>query len=181
MKKVCMVITDGFEEIEAVGTFAILRRGGLEVDVYSLLDKDAQGRFGLTCTKLHPFSALKAEEYDVLVLPGGPQYKALEASPEVQKLIKQFMDEGKIVAAICAGPTILGRAGYLKGRRYTCFTAMNEDFGGTYQEDYAVQDGNVITGKSAAAAIDFAFAVLEAAAGKETADKTKKEIYYKNC
>lgn len=50
-----MVITDGFEEIEAVGTFAILRRGGLEVDVYSLLDKDAQGRFGLTCTKLHPF------------------------------------------------------------------------------------------------------------------------------
>ncbi len=91
------------------------------------------------------------------------------------------MDEVNIVAAICAGPTILGRAGYLKGRRYTCFTAMNEDFGGTYRDDYAVQDGNVITGKSAAAAIDFAFAVLEAAAGKETADKTKKEIYYKNC
>lgn len=179
--KVCMVITDGFEEIEAVGTFAILRRGGLDVDVYSLSDQDAAGRFGLTCAKLHPFSKLNPDEYGVLVIPGGPQYKALEASPAVQKLIKQFMDEGKIVAAICAGPTILGRAGYLKGRNYTCFTAMNEDFGGTYKEDYAVSDGNVITGKSAAATIDFAFAVLEAAAGKETADKTKKEIYYKSC
>lgn len=175
-----MVITDGFEEIEAVGTFAILRRGGLDVDVYSLLDRDAEGRFGLTCTKLKPFSQLNPAEYGVLVIPGGPEYKALEASPAVQELIKQFMDGGKIVAAICAGPTILGRAGYLKGRHYTCFTAMNEDFGGTYKEDYTVTDGNVITGKSAAAVIDFAFAVLEAAAGKETADKTKKEIYYQN-
>ena len=179
MKKVCMVVTDGFEEIEAVGTFAILRRGGVTVDVYSLLDKDATGRFGLTCTKLLPFSGLNAAQYNVLVLPGGPQYKALEASTAVQTLIKQFMDAGKTVAAICAGPTLLGHAGYLKGRRYTCFTAMNEDFGGTYCEDYAVKDGNIISGKSAAATIDFAFLVLEDAAGKEAADKTKKEIYYK--
>ena len=179
--KVCMIVTDGFEEIEAVGTYAILRRGGLTVDVYSLLDKDATGRFGLTVTNLRPFSQLNAEEYGALVIPGGPEYKALEASADVQALIKQFMTEGKTVAAICAGPTILGHAGYLKGKKYTCFTSMNEDFGGEYQEDYAVRDGNVITGKSAAATIDFGFLILETLAGKETADKTKKEIYYKNC
>lgn len=179
--KVCMIVTDGFEEIEAVGTYAILRRGGLTVDVYSLLDKDATGRFGLTITGLRPFSQLNAEQYGALVIPGGPEYKALEASNEVQALIKNFMDEHKTVAAICAGPTILGHAGYLKGKKYTCFTSMNEDFGGEYQEDYAVRDGNVITGKSAAATIDFGFLILETLAGKETADKTKKEIYYKNC
>ena len=179
MKKVCMLVTDGFEEIEAIGTFAILRRGGVTVDIYSLLDKDATGRFGLTCTKLLPFSKLDASQYDLLIIPGGAQYKALQASPAVHALIKQFMDAGKTVAAICAGPTILGHDGYLKGRRYTCFTAMNEDFGGTYCEDYTVKDGNIISGKSAAAAIDFAFLVLEDAAGKEVADKTKKEIYYK--
>lgn len=181
MNKVCMIITDGFEEIEAVGTFAILRRGGLDVDIYSLLNKDATGRFGLTCTNLKPFSALKPQDYAALVIPGGPEYKALEASSDVQKIIKEFVDAGKWVCAICAGPTILGRAGYLKGRNYTCFTAMNEDFGGNYKEDYAVVDGPFITGKSAAATVDFAFAVLEAVAGKETADKTKKEIYYKTC
>lgn len=177
--KVCMIVTDGFEEIEAVGTYAILRRGGLDVDVYSLLDKDAAGRFGLTLTKLRPFSQLNADAYAALVIPGGPEYKALEASAEVQALIKKFMDENKVVAAICAGPTLLGHAGYLKGKQYTCFTSMNEDFGGTYREDYAVRDGNVITGKSAAATIDFGFLILETLAGKNAADKTKKEIYYK--
>lgn len=177
--KICMLVTDGFEEIEAVGTYAILRRGGLTVDVYSLLDKDATGRFGLTVTNLRPFSQFNAEEYGALVIPGGPEYKALEASQDVQAIIKQFIDADKLVAAICAGPTILGHAGYLKGKKYTCFTAMNEDFGGEYQDGYAVRDGNLITGKSAAATIDFGFLILEAAAGKETADQTKKEIYYK--
>lgn len=177
--KVCMIVTDGFEEIEAVGTYAILRRGGLTVDVYSLLDKDATGRFGLTVTNLRPFSQLNAAEYGALVIPGGPEYKALEASAEVQALIKTFINDGKTVAAICAGPTILGHAGYLKGKKYTCFTSMNEDFGGQYQDDYAVRDGNIITGKSAAATVDFAFTVLEAVAGKDAADKTKQEIYYK--
>lgn len=177
--KVCMIVTDGFEEIEAVGTYAILRRGGLTVDVYSLLDKDATGRFGLTVTNLRPFSQLNAADYGALVIPGGPEYKALEASAEVQTLIKNFVDAGKVVAAICAGPTILGHAGYLKGKKYTCFTAMNEDFGGQYQDDYAVRDGNIITGKSAAATVDFAFTILEAVSGKDVADKTKKEIYYK--
>ena len=116
--KICMIVTDGFEEIEAVGTYAILRRGGLTVDVYSLLDKDATGRFGLTVTNLRPFSQFNAEEYGALVIPGGPEYKALEASQDVQAIIKQFIDAGKLVAAICAGPTILGRAGYLKGKKY---------------------------------------------------------------
>ena len=180
MKKVCMLVTDGFEEIEAVGTFAILRRGGVTVDIYSLSDHDATGRFGLTCTKLLPFSQLDGTKYDLLVIPGGPQYKAMESNPAVQNLIQQFMEAGKTIAAICAGPTILGRAGYLKDRNYTCFTAMNEDFGGHYQENYAVKDGNIISGKSAAATIDFAFLVLEDAAGKETAEKTKQEIYYKH-
>lgn len=178
-KKVCMIVTNGFEEIEAIGTYAILRRGGLDVDIYSLAGSEATGRFGVTCAKLLPFEQLDAAHYDALVIPGGPQFKELEANAHVQQTIRDFMDTGRITAAICAGPTILGRAGYLKGRKYTCFTAMNQDFGGTYQEDYAVKDGNVITGKSAAATIDFAFMVLEAVAGKETAEQTKKEIYYK--
>ena len=176
--KACMIITDGFEEIEAIGTFAILSRGGVEVDVYSLLDQDATGRFGITCTNLKPFSSLKMEDYEAIIIPGGPEWQALEASQEVQNWLKAFNDAGKYVCAICAGPTILGRAGFLKGKNYTCFTAMNDDFGGTYHKTYVVKDGNIITGCSAAATIDFGFVILETLAGKETADKTKEEIYY---
>lgn len=176
--KVCMILTDGFEEMEAVGTYALLRRGGLEVDVYSLRGERAEGRFGLTCCALKHFSEFKDDGYCAVILPGGPQYKELEADARVQQTLRDFDDTGRFLCAICAGPTILGRAGYLKGKKYTCFTAMNEDFGGTYTGKYAETDGKIITGKSAAATIDFAFAILETLLGKETADKVKKDIYY---
>ncbi len=179
MKKVCLVLTNGFEEVEAVGTFAILRRAGLTVDIFSLTGINATGRFGLTCTSLKPFSQLNGAEYEALVLPGGPQYAELEKSTGVQALLKEFMDADKVVAAICASPTILGRAGYLKGKTYTCFTSMNDDFGGHFTGQYVAVDGNIITGQSAAASIDFGFAIVEKLLGKEKADQVKQSIYYK--
>jgi putative intracellular protease/amidase len=177
--KVCMIVTNGFEEVETVGTYAILRRGGLDVDIYSLRGENATGRFGLNCTRLKPFAEFSDDNYAAVILPGGPQYKELENTPSLLQLLQDFYVHGKYVCAICASPTILGRLGLLTGKKYTCFTAMNEDFGGTYCDDYAVADGTIITGKSAAAAIDFGFAILQALCGKETADKTKKDIYYK--
>ena len=179
MKKVCLVLTHGFEEVEAVGTFAILRRAGLTVDIFSLTNADATGRFGLTCTALKPFSQLDGSQYDALVLPGGPQYAALEKSAGVQALIQSFIEDDKVIAAICASPTILGHAGYLKGKKYTCFTSMNEDFGGHFTGEYVAVDGNIITGQSAAASIDFGFAIVEKLLGKAHADQVKQSIYYK--
>lgn len=179
MKKVCLVLTDGFEEAEAVATYAMMRRAGLTVDIFSLTEGNATGRFGLTCTALKPFSKLIGAEYDALVLPGGPQYAALEKHAGVQALIKEFMDANKVVAAICASPTILGHAGYLKGKNYTCFTAMNEDFGGYFTGAYVTVDGNLITGQSAAASIDFGLAIAEKLLGKEVAEHVKESIYYK--
>lgn len=103
----------------------------------------------------------------------------LEENEKVREQIRNFYnDENKVLAAICASPTILGRMGLLKGKKYTCFKSMNEDFGGEYQEDYAVTDGNLVTGKSAAAAIDFAFAVMEKLTGKDHTDQVKASIYY---
>lgn len=180
-KRVCMVIDDGFEELEAVGTFAIMRRAGLEVDVLALRNGDTEGRFGLWWGLLRVIEMLSDGEvpYDALVLPGGPHYKALEKSPIVQDAIKRFLQEGKVVAAICASPTILGRAGYLKGKNYTCFTSMNENFGGHFTGEYVAVDGNIITGQSAAASIDFGFAIVEKLLGPAKAEEVKKSIYYK--
>lgn len=177
--KVCLIVTNGFEEVETVGTYAILRRGGLDVDVYSLRGEQATGRFGLTCCALKDFANFVDDNYAAIILPGGPQYQELENTPRLLQLLQDFYAHGKQVCAICASPTILGRLGMLKGKKYTCFTAMNENFGGTYCDDYAVTDGQIVTGKSAAAAIDFGFAILQAVCGKEIADKTKQSIYYK--
>ena len=71
------------------------------------------------------------------------------------------MTNNKIVAAICAAPTIIGQLGLLKNRTYTCFVPMNKDFGGTFNNLPVVVDNNLITGRSSAASIDFAYAIIE--------------------
>ena len=129
--KILMVVTDGFEDIEAIGTLA-----------------------------------------------GGPEYIAEEQNPNFLAMIQNFYSRGKFIAAICAGPTILGHLGLLKGKKYTCFTSMDEDFGGTYVDQYAVRDNNIITGRSAAATIDFAFLIVNALCGEEYEKQVKESIYY---
>lgn len=114
----------------------------------------------------------------MLFLPGGPHYQKLEQDERVMAILDHFANQNKLIAAICAAPTILGRRGLLKGKQYTCFTSMNEDFGGTYVDQYTVADHNIITGRSAAAVIDFAFAIIEKIKGAQEAQEVKKSIYY---
>jgi len=178
MNKVLCIISNQFEELEAIGSIALLRRAGIEVDVCSLHKNTATGRFALTLTNLLCCDEVSGDAYDVLLLPGGPHYAELQNNETVQNLILSFAKQDKIICAICAAPTILGHMGLLKGKKYTCFTSMNEDFGGTYVNAYTAQDGNFITGRSAAAVIDFAFVIIERLLGKDKAEAVKESIYY---
>ncbi len=179
MKKAAVIMDNGFEELEAMGPIALLRRGGMQVDLVSVANtNEVTGRFGVTYSPATPMKEYDFSDVDVLVIPGGPHYAKLEVNPEVLKLIENFaQNPEKNIAAICAAPTILGHMGLLKDKEYTCFTSMNEDFGGTYHDVNAIQDGNLITGRSAAAAIDFAFLILEALMGKEHTDQVKASVY----
>lgn len=176
--KVLTIMSNGFEELEAVGTIALLRRSGLEVDIASLHGNEATGRFDITVSKTQSLKDVDYTTYDMLFLPGGPHWRELEDSKEVTTIIDYFMKNDKYVAAICAAPTILGRLGYLKNKYYTCFTSMNEDFGGTYVDTYTAIDGKIITGRSAAAVIDFGFLIIKTLQGDAQEQKIKAEIYY---
>ncbi len=176
--KVMCVLTNGFEDIEAVGTIALLRRANIEIDVYALHNKDAIGRFDVHLTNLNDLSTLNLNNYDCLFIAGGPEYVELEKNDKFINIVKDFYNKKKYIAAICAGPTILGHLGYLKGLNYTCFTSMNEDFGGNYKDVYCVKDKNIITGRSAAAVIDFAFLIIKTLVGNDVEARVKKQIYY---
>lgn len=179
MKVVC-ILTDGFEEIEAIGTIAILRRSKIDVDIFSLKNDNATGRYGINIHNLYSMENLKLDDYDLLFIAGGPQYIELENSLIFKNIILDFFSKNKYIAAICAGPTILGHLGLLQQKRYTCFNSMNEDFHGTFVDHYCVKDGNIITGKSAAATIEFAFVIVETLLGEEKANNIKDSIYYFN-
>ena len=177
--KICAIIENGFEELEAIGTIALLKRSGIQVDLYSTNKDTVYGKHNLAITNVLPLETCEEPNYDLLLLPGGPHYEALENNPKVIELIHEFNNKAKPIAAICASPTILGKLGLLKNRNYTCFTSMNEDFGGTFIDTYAVKDEHIITAKSAAASIDFAFEIIEYLQGKDQRTKVEQQIYYK--
>lgn len=176
--KVLCVLTNNFEEIEAIGTFAILRRGGVDIDIVSLHDNEITGKYGLTIKVKQTIDEIDHHQYDALFIAGGSQYIELEHNEKFKHIIRHCIRNNKIIGAICAGPTILGHMGLLKDKNYTCFNSMNENFGGTFIDKYAIRDGNLITGKSAAATIDFAFLLLETLTSKENAENIKEGIYY---
>ncbi len=173
-----LILDDNFEEIEAIGTFAILKRSNINIDIFSLKKENIKGRYGLNLSYPVFNKDIDLSKYDLLFIAGGPQYKELEASKEFKDVIKYFNNSNKLIAAICAGPTLLGHLGILENKNYTCFKSMDEDFKGKYNYNYVIQDHNIITGISAAGTIDFAFKIVEALKGKEYSLKIKDSIYY---
>ena len=115
--KILMTVTDGFEDIEAIGTLAILRRAKLDVTFASIDSNRALGRYGVHVVGLENLSSLNTDDYDMLVIPGGPEYIAEERNPSFLRMIQNFADHHRYIAAICAGPTILGQLGLLQHRR----------------------------------------------------------------
>ena len=175
--RVAVLLDNGYEELEAMAPIALLRRAGVTVDLVSIINQPVTGRFGVMYSPVTNIDDYDFDQADCLVLPGGPQYQTMSKNQKVLDLLPSFMKD-KYVGAICAAPTILGQQGLLKGRKYTCFYSMDEDFGGTYVKAYTVTDGNLVTGVSAAASVEFGFALIEMLCGKQHADKVKEDVYY---
>lgn len=175
--KVLALLFDGFEEVEAMAPIALIRRAGVDLTIVSKRS-DVIGAHYIHLCDMYLLKDVQKEDYDVLLLPGGPHYRLIETYDEVKQIISYFMEHNKIVAAICAAPTVLGKMGYLKNKNYTCFTSMNEDFGGTYLDQKVVVDGNLITARSADASIVFAYEIIRKIAGDEALNALQKRIYY---
>ena len=115
---------------------------------------------------------------DGIILPGGmPGTKNLEKCAKVIEAVKYCHENGKIVAAICAAPSILGHLGILSGKKATCFPGFEKELkGADCTAAHAETDGNVITGKGAGCAIEFGHAIVAKALSKQIADKVIEEM-----
>ncbi len=174
--RVLAIIFDGFEELEATAPFALLRRAGLDLTIVSNRN-EVVGAHYIHIMDVSLINEIDYKDFDALLLPGGPHYRFMETFGYAIEIIKYFMNHNKVVGAICAAPTILGRLGYLKNRNYTCFTCLNEDFGGTYLDERVIVDGNLITARSAATSIDFAYEIIRKLSGEEALLSLRKRIY----
>ena len=163
MKRAAIVLTTGFEEIEAIAPMDILRRAGVEVDIVGVTANVATGSHDLTISTDKELSKVMNELYDVLILPGGmPGAKLLKNHQEVQEFVKLHYDAGKIIAANCAAPIAIENSEALKNRHYTCYPGFEKQIAdGHFTGDFVHQDGRVITGSGPAAAFEFSYTIVE--------------------
>ena len=177
-KKVLAFALDGFEETELVAPVDILRRGGIFVDFATVGKSTIKSSHGFVFSEILNLNTLDLSVYDAVILPGGAHYKECVKSKEIISTLKYFKENNKFLCSICAGPTILGDLGYLKGKKYTCFTSMNREYGGTYLYQYTVRDHNLITAQAASAAIEFGLLILESLTDTNTKISIMKKIYF---
>ena len=182
MKKIGIFMADGCEEIEGLTVVDILRRAKMEIVMISIT-----GKREVTSSHQVTFltDALAAEvDYDTLdgiVLPGGmPGTLNLQADETVNKVIRQFAAEGRLVCAICAAPSVLGAAGILEGKWATCHPGFEEKLtGAKVEEKEVVVDGNVITSRGMGTAIPFALEIVRYFADDETVEQVRKGLVYR--
>lgn len=181
MSKIGIFMADGCEEIEGLTVVDIVRRAGIDITTISISDKkEVAGAHGITF-----FADAKKDEVDFstldgIVLPGGmPGTTNLGADETVDKVIRGFAACGKLVAAICAAPSVLGQAGILNGKHATSYPGFEPKLtGAVTSEDSVVQDGNVITSRGMGTAIAFALEIVSYFTDKKTADKLAESIIY---
>jgi len=179
--KFLAVLADGFEDLEAIGTIALLRRSGMEVETASVSEKNiVTGSFKTPVLADTLLSKIKVEHYDGLFLPGGAATKTLRESQAVTNIVKAFAKANKYLTAICAAPSVYGALGLLDGKHYTCFPSLETYMPkGIKENKPAVIDGLIVTGAGAGAVTEFALAVIETTLGKAKADEVSKRILFR--
>lgn len=176
--RVLVPLADGFEELEAISIVDVLRRVGCEVILSSLktsLEVFSQGKVKFIADR--SIFEIQADFLDAVVFPGGWEGTQNLANSESLKHILQILHiQGKVIAAICAAPLALFKMGILENKRFTCYPGIEEMITNNHYcvTPNVVEDGNIITSRGPATALEFAFVLAEKLAGAEKTQEIKK-------
>ena len=174
MAIVLLPLAQGFEEVEAVSLIDVLRRGGVGVRVAHMdgeTDTDmVLGANGITIKADTSIKNVIAEDFDMILLPGGWEGTYVLAENEtVQRLLKEFQAQNRIIGSICAAAFALKSAGVL-GNNYTCYPAAADEVNHKgYREDkMVITDGNIMTSRGPGTALCFGLEIIKRLVGEES-------------
>lgn len=176
-----LLLANHFEDTEALVTYDILRRSGIEM-VLTSVEKTrelvTQNKIRLYADEL--IEEVSLDEFDFLVIPGGKAvFERLDHLQVVEDVIMHFYKFKKWIAAICAAPHLIGKLGLLENKNYVCFPNCNEKIigGRLLKEEKVVIENHIITARAMAVTVDFALAIIETLQGKTQKEKIEKSIY----
>ncbi len=172
-KRILEILADGFEETEAIVPADFLRRLGCELVIAGMTSQKVKSSHSIVVEADTLLSSVNPSDFDALFLPGGmPGSKNLRENEKVLETVRKMYGEGKIISAICAAPTALGRAGILDGKRITCYPGSEQMIENVvYTAAMSERDGNIVTGKGPGASFAFAYELASALGMKAEADK----------
>ncbi len=178
---VYIFLAEGFETVEALAPYDLLKRAGVDVKTVSVKkEKRVTSAQGVTVEADLAVNAIKSADPIMVVLPGGmPGAANLEKSEEVRECMYRTCLTGGYLAAICAAPYVLGVNGYLKDREATCYPGFEDKLtGAKFINKRVVRDGKIITAAGMGAALEFGFELVRALCGAETVNRIKEGIIY---
>lgn len=154
-KKVAILVTDGFEQVELVKPREALEQAGAKTQIVSPKDGKVRGwkhiEWGDELPVDVTLDQARADDFDALLLPGGViNPDKLRMEPKAVSFVKSFFDANKPVAAICHGPWTIVEAGAAKGRRIASWPSLKTDIrnaGGEWVDSEAVTDGNLVSAR----------------------------------
>ncbi len=176
---VYMLLGTGFEETEAIAPLDLLRRAGVEVLTVGLNGKVIYGSHKIGVEADIEIGEMDLTNAEMVIIPGGlGGVASIRACASAMDALKFAWENGKFVAAICAGPTVLADLGITDGKNATCYPGCEEGMGSAAMVPgtACVRDGKLITGTSAGCAVPFGLMLVEALKGPETAEAIRTQI-----
>ena len=175
---VYVLLGTGFEETEAIVPVDLLRRAGVTVLTVGLNGKLIYGGHSIGVEADITIEQMDLTQMDMIVLPGGlGGVSSILACQAALDAVEFAYENGKLIGAICAAPTILAKLGITDGKNTTCYPGCEESMGSANMVKAAcVQDGSIITGTSAGCATAFGLKLIEALKGEEAKNKIAESI-----
>ncbi|MBW9257240.1 MAG: DJ-1/PfpI family protein [Candidatus Thiodiazotropha sp. (ex. Lucinisca nassula)] len=180
MARVLVPLAQGCEELEAVTITDLLTRAGVKVVTAGLDENPVKASRGVTLLPDTTLDDVNADEFDMVVLPGGlPGADYLDADPRIHAILKQLHQQGKYTAAICAAPKVLAGAGLLDGRQATSYPGVLDGMDlpqVDVKPDAVISDDKVITSRGPGTAMDFALELIEKLLGREMRNEVEQGL-----
>ncbi|MFN4219806.1 MAG: DJ-1 family glyoxalase III [bacterium] len=182
--KVLALVSNGVEEMELVIVVDVLRRAGIHVDIVSISNKEVQCSREVKIIADKTFDEIGSVEeiiqnYDAIYIPGGAvNAENLKNFLPLKEIITGFINNNKIVAAICAGPTVINHHFSLKDHKATCYPSLKDSLP-NYFDQKVVIDGNFITSQGPATSFDLALTIVEKLKNPQAKENISEAILYK--
>jgi protease I len=174
--RACVLVEQQYQEMEVWYPIYRLREAGCKVTIVGPeANREYPSKHGYPCKSERAANQVSANDFDIIVIPGGFAPDYLRRSEAILKLVSTMAEQGKVVAAICHGPSVLCSTQALKGKRATCFVAIKDDVsnaGASYVDAEVVRDGNLITSRTPDDLPAFMQAILQAVRDLKPAQAT---------